>query len=68
MNQFERSLESVDRGQRLGLVLSAITKFMQICNHPDLYEGRMTATRRPAGNSSSSSSSARPYGTTERGC
>lgn len=39
MDQFERNLGSADKGQRLGLVLSAITKFKQICDHPDLYVG-----------------------------
>ncbi|MBU0961227.1 MAG: DEAD/DEAH box helicase, partial [Proteobacteria bacterium] len=32
-------LETVDGIQRKGLILAALTKFKQICNHPDQYAG-----------------------------
>lgn len=35
----EKSVESTDGIQRKGLVLAAISKFKQICNHPDQYLG-----------------------------
>jgi len=35
----EKSLEDSEGIQRRGLVLSAISKFKQICNHPDQYLG-----------------------------
>ncbi|MFL2134432.1 DEAD/DEAH box helicase [Desemzia sp. FAM 23990] len=35
----EKSLEATDGIQRKGLVLAAISKFKQICNHPDQYLG-----------------------------
>ncbi|MCI3028775.1 DEAD/DEAH box helicase [Desemzia sp. C1] len=35
----EKSMEATDGIQRKGLVLAAISKFKQICNHPDQYLG-----------------------------
>jgi len=38
--EIEKRLENADEGiQRKGLVLSALMKFKQICNHPDQYLG-----------------------------
>lgn len=37
--ELEQSIESTEGIQRKGLVLAAISKFKQICNHPDQYLG-----------------------------
>ena len=37
--EIEKALENSDGIQRKGLVLAAISKFKQICNHPDQYLG-----------------------------
>jgi len=40
IDELKQRLESCDQGiQRKGLVLSALVKFKQICNHPDQYLG-----------------------------
>ncbi|MEL5940343.1 DEAD/DEAH box helicase, partial [Tetragenococcus halophilus] len=38
--EIEKSLEASEGIQRKGLILSAISKFKQICNHPDQYLGK----------------------------
>ena len=40
IEQISRKIDTVDGMERRGLVLSSITKFKQICNHPDQYLGR----------------------------
>lgn len=41
VNDLKSKLESADQGlQRKGLVLASLTKFKQICNHPDQYLGQ----------------------------
>ncbi len=39
MQQFAENLAVSDNGAKRGIVLAAITKFKQICDHPDLYLG-----------------------------
>ena len=39
VNEFAEALENSDDSSRRGLVLAAITKFKQICDHPSLYLG-----------------------------
>jgi len=40
LKEFADALESSDPKARLGLILSTITKFKQVCNHPDHYLGQ----------------------------
>jgi len=40
IQQISSKLEEVEGIERKGLVLASITKFKQICNHPDQYLGR----------------------------
>ncbi len=40
VKEFEKRLEEADGMERRGLVLAAITKLKQICNHPDEYLGQ----------------------------
>lgn len=40
IDQISKKLDDVDGMERRGLVLTSITKFKQICNHPDQYLGR----------------------------
>ena len=40
VKELEHSLESIDGIKRKGIVLAAIMKFKQICNHPDQYLGQ----------------------------
>jgi len=40
IKELEHKLESVDGIERKGVVLAAIMKFKQICNHPDQYLGQ----------------------------
>lgn len=37
---FADALSATEKGQRLGLILSTITKFKQLCNHPSQYLGQ----------------------------
>ncbi|HHB75194.1 MAG TPA: DEAD/DEAH box helicase, partial [Desulfobulbus sp.] len=39
VEDMKRSLENSDGIQRRGMILAALTKFKQICNHPDQYAG-----------------------------
>jgi SNF2 family DNA or RNA helicase len=39
VNQIADMLESADGIKRKGVILAALTKFKQICNHPDQYAG-----------------------------
>ncbi len=39
VEDMQRSLENIDGIQRRGMILAALTKFKQICNHPDQYAG-----------------------------
>ncbi len=39
VDQINDSLEETDGIQRKGMILGALTKFKQICNHPDQYAG-----------------------------
>lgn len=39
LDRFRSALEGSEGGDRRGLVLAAITKFKQICDHPSLYTG-----------------------------
>ena len=39
VEDMKESLENVDGIQRRGMILAALTKFKQICNHPDQYAG-----------------------------
>ncbi|KOY83638.1 DEAD/DEAH box helicase [Lysinibacillus macroides] len=42
VQDLEHQLETTEGIQRKGMVLAAITKFKQICNHPDQYLGQST--------------------------
>ena len=42
VSELERSIDDVEGIQRKGLVLAAISKLKQICNHPDQYLGQTT--------------------------
>ena len=39
VNDLRRTIESTEGIQRKGVVLSALMKFKQVCNHPDQYAG-----------------------------
>ncbi len=39
IREIQATIESTDGIQRRGLILSALTKFKQLCNHPDQYLG-----------------------------
>ncbi len=39
VDDISRALENSDGIQRKGMILSALTRFKQICNHPDQYAG-----------------------------
>ena len=39
VENMQQSLENSDGIQRKGMILAALTKFKQICNHPDQYAG-----------------------------
>ena len=49
MEQFKTALEMVEPQSRRGLVLGAITKFKQICNHPDQFMGMDTFAETDSG-------------------
>jgi non-specific serine/threonine protein kinase len=44
-----RKLETTTHAERLGLILSSLTKFKQICNHPDQYLGLKDYSKRSSG-------------------
>lgn len=49
MDQFAERLANTEPQSRKGLILGAITKFKQICDHPDLYLGTDSFEERDAG-------------------
>ena len=49
LDEFTAAVESMDPKARLGLILSTITKFKQICNHPDQYLGQDAFSEKDSG-------------------
>lgn len=49
MDQFAQRLASTDANSRRGIILAAITKFKQICDHPDLFLGADSFEEKDAG-------------------
>jgi non-specific serine/threonine protein kinase len=49
VTELEIDLESLKGAQRRGLILPAITKFKQICNHPDQYLGQAAFAQSESG-------------------
>ena len=50
VKELQEKLESAEEGiQRKGLVLAALMKFKQICNHPDQYLGQMVYGEQDSG-------------------
>ncbi|RCX18383.1 non-specific serine/threonine protein kinase [Anaerobacterium chartisolvens] len=49
VDELQRKLETTEGIERKGLVLAALTKFKQICNHPDQYLGQHTYAENESG-------------------
>lgn len=49
VDELAKSLEAAEGIQRRGLVLAALLKFKQICNHPDQYVGGQTFAEHDSG-------------------
>jgi superfamily II DNA or RNA helicase len=49
VKELEHKLESTEGIERKGIVLAAIMKFKQICNHPDQYLGQFTYKKTSSG-------------------